>query len=109
MFFVSRHIFDRTSQLEQKTLEKSPKSTLQGSQNRPKSDQNRSSECKLELRRALGGRKRAARAAKDAQESAKRAPRGLSGKPVGVPWSFHGASMERVGGMAAASGGGGRR
>ena len=30
MFFVSRHIFDRTGQLERKTLEKSPKSTLHG-------------------------------------------------------------------------------
>ena len=45
MFFVSRHIFDRTGQLERKTFEKSQKSTLQGSQNQPKSDQNRSSEC----------------------------------------------------------------
>jgi len=41
-FFVSRHIFERRGPLEQKTLEKSPKSTLRSTQNRPKSDQNRS-------------------------------------------------------------------
>ena len=44
-FFVGRHFFERTGQLERKTLEKSQKSTLRGTQNRPKSDQNRSSEC----------------------------------------------------------------
>ena len=79
-FFVCRHFFERTGQQERKTFEKSPKSSLRGVQNRPKSDQNRLGKRSFwsfgqqERSRAVQERPRAAQEAlKSAQERAKRA------------------------------------
>ena len=43
-FFVRRLLFERVGPLDRKAIKKSPKSTLWGTKNRPKFDQNRSSE-----------------------------------------------------------------
>ena len=80
MFFVCRRFFERTGQQERKTFEKSPKSSLRGVQNRPKSDQNRSGKRSFwsfgqrKRARAVQERPRVAQEAlKSAQERAKRA------------------------------------
>ena len=79
-FFVCRRFFERTGQQERKTFEKSPKSSLRGVQNRPKSDQNRSGKRSFwsfgqrKRARAVQERPRVAQEAlKSAQERAKRA------------------------------------